>query len=199
MNKVPGNSVPNGWRLAKLGDVAKVGSGKAPQYSNGTVPVIGANGKIGLTTESNFDLGLAVGRVGASGSVHRITAPSWLSDNVLSVEPDEMNTRLGYLHYALDRANLPQLASKTAQPLLTQTALGAVTLVLPPLHEQRRIAEVLDSIDEAIERAESVITSTEQLRDALLHDLLTKGRPRLAHRVERHPQHRLDTRLLGGG
>ena len=47
----------------------------------------------------------------------------------------------------------------------------------PPLHEQRRIAEVLDSIDEAIERAESVITSTEQLRDALLHDLLTKGVP----------------------
>ena len=50
-------------------------------------------------------------------------------------------------------------------------------ILLPPLHEQRRIAEVLDSIDEAIERAETVITSTEQLRDALLHDLLTKGVP----------------------
>ena len=36
---------------------------------------------------------------------------------------------------------------------------------------------MLDSIDEAIERAETVITSTEQLRDALLHDLLTKGVP----------------------
>ena len=50
-------------------------------------------------------------------------------------------------------------------------------ILLPPLHEQRRIAEVLDSIDEAIERAETVITSTEQLRDALLHELLTKGVP----------------------
>ena len=53
----------------------------------------------------------------------------------------------------------------------------AEPILLPPLHEQRRIAEVLDSIDEAIERAETVITSTEQLRDALLHDLLTKGVP----------------------
>ena len=56
-------------------------------------------------------------------------------------------------------------------------SVRSLPILLPPLHEQRRIAEVLDSIDEAIERAESVITSTEQLRDALLHDLLTKGVP----------------------
>ena len=45
------------------------------------------------------------------------------------------------------------------------------------LDEQRAIAAVLDSIDEAIERTEEVITATERLRDALLHDLLTRGLP----------------------
>ena len=36
---------------------------------------------------------------------------------------------------------------------------------------------MLDSIDEAIERTEEVIAATERLRDALLHDLLTRGLP----------------------
>ena len=36
---------------------------------------------------------------------------------------------------------------------------------------------MLDSIDDAIEGAEAVIASTESLRDALLHDLLTRGLP----------------------
>ena len=50
-------------------------------------------------------------------------------------------------------------------------------ILLPPLAEQRAIAAVLDSIDEAIERTEEVIAATEHLRDALLHELLTRGLP----------------------
>ena len=49
--------------------------------------------------------------------------------------------------------------------------------VLPTLPEQRAIADVLDSIDEAIERTEAVITATETLRASLLHELLTRGVP----------------------
>lgn len=48
---------------------------------------------------------------------------------------------------------------------------------LPPLAEQRAIAAVLDAIDETIERTEEVIAATERLRDALLHELLTRGLP----------------------
>ena len=55
--------------------------------------------------------------------------------------------------------------------------LRSLRISLPPLLEQRAIAAVLDSIDEAIARTEAVITATEQLRDALLHDLLTRGVP----------------------
>ena len=48
---------------------------------------------------------------------------------------------------------------------------------VPPVREQRAIAAVLDSIDDAIESAEAVIAATGGLRDALLHDLLTRGVP----------------------
>ena len=55
--------------------------------------------------------------------------------------------------------------------------LESLPILLPPLAEQRAIAGVLDSIDEAIERTEAAITATERLRDALLHELLTRGIP----------------------
>ena len=50
-------------------------------------------------------------------------------------------------------------------------------VALPPVAEQRAIAAVLDAIDEAIERTEAVISATERLRDALLHEVLTRGIP----------------------
>ena len=55
--------------------------------------------------------------------------------------------------------------------------LGRLSFAIPPLTEQRRILSVLDAIDDAIERTEAVITATERLRDALLHELLTRGVP----------------------
>ena len=62
---------------------------------------------------------------------------------------------------------------------LTLEATRNLPLLLPPLPEQRAIAAVLDSIDDAIERTEAVIAATERLRDALLHELLTRGVPGL--------------------
>ena len=64
-----------------------------------------------------------------------------------------------------------------AYPAVRPDDVAAYSLLLPPLPEQRAIAAVLDSIDEAIERTEEVITATERLRDALLHELLTRGLP----------------------
>ena len=63
------------------------------------------------------------------------------------------------------------------QASINRQDIFALPILLPPLPEQRAIAAVLDSIDEAIERTEAVIAATERLRDALLHELLTRGVP----------------------
>ena len=60
---------------------------------------------------------------------------------------------------------------------ISREDIGSLPLLLPPLPEQRAIAAVLDSMDEAIEGVEAVIAATEQLRDSLLHQLLTRGIP----------------------
>ena len=55
--------------------------------------------------------------------------------------------------------------------------LKDLPILFPLLPEQWAIAAVLDSIDDAIERTEAVIAATEQLRDSLLQQLLTRGIP----------------------
>ena len=60
---------------------------------------------------------------------------------------------------------------------LAKDAVPSFRFPLPPLPEQRAIAATLDSIDGAIERTDAVISATEQLRDSLLHQLLTRGVP----------------------
>ena len=64
-----------------------------------------------------------------------------------------------------------------AQPNINAAEYSSLPLLLPPLPEQRAIAAVLDSIDEAIERTEAVNAATEHLRESLLHELLTRGVP----------------------
>ncbi|MYB78431.1 MAG: restriction endonuclease subunit S [Acidimicrobiia bacterium] len=60
---------------------------------------------------------------------------------------------------------------------ISRGSVRSLPIVIPPLPEQRAIAAVLDSIDEAIERTEAVITATEQLREAVREELLTRGLP----------------------
>jgi type I restriction enzyme S subunit len=45
----------------------------------------------------------------------------------------------------------------------------------PAVREQRRIASILDTVDDAIRQTEQVIAKLQQMKQGLLHDLLTRG------------------------
>ncbi len=46
---------------------------------------------------------------------------------------------------------------------------------LPPLAEQKKIAAILSSVDEAIQASEAVIEQTRRVKDGLLDEVLTRG------------------------
>lgn len=50
-------------------------------------------------------------------------------------------------------------------------------LRLPPLAEQKKIAAILSSVDEAIQVTQRVIDQTRRVKEGLLQDLLTRGLP----------------------
>ena len=97
---------------------------------------------------------------------------------VLTPRP-EVDGSLIYHHVMAPQFARHLEASMTGQayPAVRPSDVVSYAILLPPLLEQRAIAGVLDSIDEAIESAEAVIAATERLRDALLHELLTCGVP----------------------
>lgn len=50
-----------------------------------------------------------------------------------------------------------------------------VKIKIPPFKEQQKIAEILSSVDEAIEKTEAIIKQTETVKKGLMQQLLTKG------------------------
>lgn len=54
-------------------------------------------------------------------------------------------------------------------------ALLSTPIELPPLDEQFKIAEILDTLDAAIRGTEGVVAKLKAMKQGLLHDLLTRG------------------------
>ncbi len=52
---------------------------------------------------------------------------------------------------------------------------GGLHIPLPPLSEQRRIAEILSTVDEQIKQTKQTISLLEQTQDGLVQDFLTSG------------------------
>jgi type I restriction enzyme S subunit len=69
---------------------------------------------------------------------------------------------------------------------LTAATVSRTPLWLPSLPIQRRIAEIIQTVDEAIRETERVIAKLREVKRGLLHDLLTRGLD--AHGHLRDPQ-----------
>ena len=70
---------------------------------------------------------------------------------------------------------LAQRSNATAQIGLYLGELAKVSVPLPPRPIQRRIAEILSTVDEAIEQTEVLIAKYQQIKAGLMHDLFTRG------------------------
>lgn len=80
---------------------------------------------------------------------------------------------------------------------LSSAIVRRLELPLPPISEQRRIAGILDTLDETIRKSEQVIAKLQQMKQGLLHDLLTRGiddNGELRDH-ERHPKKFSDSKL----
>lgn len=76
-------------------------------------------------------------------------------------------------------------ASGTKMPRTSWTHLGEFTFLCPPLNEQRTIAAVLSSIDDAIEKTQAVIDQVQVVKRGVMKELFTRGLPRRHTRFRR--------------
>ena len=137
----------------KLGEVALFKNGKSRPSQEGAYPVYGGNGILDYANSFNSQNEVViVGRVGAyCGSVYYEDRPLWVSDNAMYALPKNgFSTK--YLYYLLKQVGLNKFAEGSSHPLLTQTLLNDLNVVITDdLKEQHSIASILSSLDNKIE------------------------------------------------
>ena len=187
--------VPDGWRLALLGDVADVRKQQVKPLKRDLRPyvalehIVSENGLNGYGRAGESISNKTLFRAGDTlygklrpnlKKVIRAEFDGVCSTDILAIYAREQTDR-SFLSHLLrsDPLHLHAMqgVAGTKMPRTSWRHLLRFMFPLPPPPEQQDIAGVLDSIYEAIERTEAVIVAMERLRDALLHDLLTRGVP----------------------
>lgn len=204
------------WIKSSLGEIAELRFGKTPPRSEtrywnppdghpwATIADL-RNDPVLETAETVSDAGLPLaGRSVLPGSVMmsfkltvgrvaRAGAKLLTNEAIVSVHGLEGRADDGWLYHALPgiaRSGITDTAVKGST--LNKTALEKLRVHLPPLEEQRRIARVLDKIDESIRATERVISKHVRVRVGLARDLLAESSrcippPRLDERETEAP------------
>lgn len=162
---------PEGWKHITLGEIISLEYGKALPEGlrlDGSVPVYGSNGPVGFHAESLVaERGIVIGRKGTAGSVHVTNGPFWPIDTTYFVRP-RLEVDFDWLAATLRFADLGSLNESTGVPGLNRENAYRKPTLLPPFDEQRCIAEVLRSMDEAVVRCEKSVEGTTALWASLL-------------------------------
>ena len=189
-----------GWKETTLGEVAKCAGGSSfpIEHQNGRtgIPFIkvsdlntpGNDREITsalnyITSELAAELGVRVWpidtvvfpKVGAAllTDKRRILTQDTIFDNNLLglVGNHEIYPR--FLLLFMETIRMSDFAQMGALPSVSHGIIEKLCILLPPLTEQRRIVDVIGSVDAYVASLESYATAARTARAALLHELLT--------------------------
>lgn len=171
---------PEGWRILPLGDAATLQRGfdlPVQHRQPGPVPVVASNGPVGLhCTAAVQGPGVVTGRSGTIGKVFYYSNSFWPLNTTLYVSDFHGNDPR-FVARLLDGLSLQKYAASTGVPSLNRNFVHPLPVLLPPVAEQRSIAAILTSVDEAIEATQAVIEQLQVLKRAMTADLLNRGLP----------------------
>lgn len=173
---------PDGWREVRLGDVVRFNYGKSlpvQKRITGDIPVYSSAGLIDWHNEALVNTrGLIIGRKGTIGSIHKSELPFFPIDTTFYIENSEDDDayNLDFLFYKLSCLGLEHLNSDSAVPGLNRNTAHDQKLFLPPLPEQKAIAEVLSSLDDKIDLLHRQNKTLEGMAQALFRKWFVHGK-----------------------
>lgn len=182
------SELPAGWERTELLDLVDVlDARRIPVNSKeradrvGNVPYFGATGQAGWIDEALFDEELVLlGEDGApfldptKQKAYLISGPSWVNNHAHVLRARAGVTTNRYLKYVLDGVDYRQYVNGTTRLKLTQKAMAAISLPLPPLAEQERIVAAIEEHISRLDAAESALRSAERRIKALEKSIITK-------------------------
>jgi len=161
--------IPDLWRTAALGDEVEIlDSRRVPVNAKeraervGSVPYYGATGQVGWIDEALFDEELIL--LGEDGApffdrtrdvAYRIHGPAWVNNHAHVLRAGRRLTNIFLLHQ-LNQVDYRPFVSGTTRAKLPQGPMREIPLVLPPLDEQHRI---VDAIETHFSRLDATVAS----------------------------------------
>lgn len=151
---------------------------------NGNVPYYGATGQVGWIDDFLTDEDLVLlGEDGApfldliKDKAYLITGKAWVNNHAHILRSLFGDTGNRYLLHYLNSFNYAGYVNGTTRLKLTRASMDTIPIPLPPLAEQQRIVDRIESlfakIDEAKEKAQAVVDSFETRKAAILHKAFT--------------------------
>jgi len=198
---MPLRELPKEWEVKKVEDILILKGGSTPstnndKYWNGMIPwvvptdVTKLKSKFIKNTERKITKD---GLLNCSATLlpkGSILLTSRATIGYLAINKVEMATNQGFinilpskelfnifLYYYLDyiKTKFVLQASGSTFLELSKNSFRKFCIPFPPLPEQHRIAEILSTVDETIERTEALIEKYRNIKKGLMADLLTCG------------------------
>ena len=168
-------TIPKGWKVVNLADIAFVQSGKRPPNvkKEAPFPIYGGGGVMGMTDEPLFSHPVVVtGRVGTLGLFFRVNNQCWPSDNTLVIYPKN-HANFNFIYQLLKMINIDSLRRGSTQPLITQGELKNVKVILPAEIALEQYLSKINPLYSQIDANIIEISLLEETRDYLLPRLLS--------------------------
>ena len=171
-------TLPTKWTNKTLRDLAVINYGRDPSAvldNAGEYPVYGTSGSERQGTDYHYEgESIILGRKGSIDRLRFAEGRFWAIDTAYFLS-DFNDTVPKWLYYLLCSIDLRALNEATGVPSLSRDLLYKISTPTPPLGEQAKIAEVLSTVDRAIEQTETLIGKQQRIKTGLIQDLLTRG------------------------
>lgn len=141
--------------MAKFSDVLTIINGKNQskvENPNGKYPIYGSGGVMGRADDYICEADTIV--IGRKGSINKpiyVDEPFWNVDTAFGLQADKTKLLPKYLFYFCLNFDFEKLNTTVTIPSLTKSNLLQVSIPLPDLPTQQRIADTLDKVSEGIE------------------------------------------------
>ena len=179
----PTSLVPDGWRHNQLGEVCDIHGGgrlgltKDKHYRSSGILAFSASGPDGFVEKIEFQnkAGVVLSAIGANCGRCFFAFGDWTTlSNVQAIIPNSM-VDAKYLFYFVNREQYWE-RSGSAQPFIKPSTIRSSWIVYPRhILEQIKIAEILLTVDQAIEQTEALIAKHQRIKTGLMQGLLTRG------------------------
>ncbi len=164
------------WQQVRLGELAQPKQwptlSKAEMRSSG-FPVYGANGRIGYhDTFTHERPTILIGCRGSCGTVHVTEPHSYANGNAMALDAlDESRAHLQFLVHFFQQRGFRDVTTGTSQPQIIRENIIRVEVPLPPLPEQRRIAEVLDRAEALRAKRRAALAQLDTLTQSIFLEM----------------------------